>query len=211
VVFSKSHVWAERDCTIATAGGEETVDLRPRNELFAFSRECEQVVPSNVNTLVAESMSWSFRRPLRPAVTPLGAISSGNTSAVSHVLQTFNPLFPRGLYYGYIDSTGSPNATVIHPRTQSYCLADRFRSRNALLVWRTSAADGIFSRPGFFLRSGNDKNPVTSAVFRTSPSGGVRTATRPSRRLPPLRGRRVPARKLTATEKLVGLKMNYRF
>jgi len=56
----------------------------------------------------AQSLSWSFRdRPLRPAVSLLGAISSGNTRSGSPVLQTFNPLFPRGLYYGYIDSSGS--------------------------------------------------------------------------------------------------------
>ena len=84
----------------------------------------------------AQSLSWSFRdRPLRPAVTLLGAISSGNTSAASSVLKTFNPLFPRGLYYGYIDSTGSPNATVVHPELSlTISPADRFYSRDTLLV-----------------------------------------------------------------------------
>jgi len=104
----------------------------------------------------AQSLSWSFRdRPLRPAVSLLGAISSGNTSAASAVVQTFNPLFPRGLYYGYIDSTGSSNATVIHPElsltisTTVSILATHFS------FWRTSAADGIYSQPGFLLRAGN--------------------------------------------------------
>jgi hypothetical protein len=55
-----------------------------------------------------QSLSWSFRdRPLHQVVSLLGGISTGDTNPASHVLQTFNPLFPSGLYYGYIDSTGS--------------------------------------------------------------------------------------------------------
>jgi hypothetical protein len=106
---------------------------------------------------VAETMSWSFQdRPLRPVVSLLGGISSGNTSAASHVLQTFNPLFPRGLYYGYIDSTGSPNATVIHPELGLTISPTVSILATHFSFWRTSAADGIYSQPGFFLRSGNE-------------------------------------------------------
>jgi hypothetical protein len=65
--------------------------------------------------------------------------SSGETSPASHVLQTFNRCSRAG-YYGYIDSTGSLNAIVLHPE---------------LSLWRTSAADGISFQPGFFLRTGN--------------------------------------------------------
>ena len=105
----------------------------------------------------AQSLSWSFRdRPLRPAVTLLGAISSGNTSASSTVLQTFNPLFPRGLYYGYIDSTGSPNATVVHPELSLTISPTVSILATHFSFWRTSAADGIYSQPGFLLRTGNE-------------------------------------------------------
>ena len=104
----------------------------------------------------AQSLSWTFRdSPLRPAVSLLGAISSGNTGAGSHVLQTFNPLFPRGLYYGYIDSTGSPNATVIHPELSLTISPTVSILATHFSFWRTSAADGIYSQPGFLLRAGN--------------------------------------------------------
>jgi hypothetical protein len=104
----------------------------------------------------AQSLSWSFRdRPLRPVVTFLGAISSGDTSPASHVLQTFNPLFPRGLYYGYIDSTGSPNATVLHPELSITISPTVSILTTHFSFWRTSAADGIYSQPGFLLRAGN--------------------------------------------------------
>jgi hypothetical protein len=105
----------------------------------------------------AQSMSWSFPdRPLRPMVSLLGAVSSGSTSTDSHVLQTFNPLFPRGLYYGYIDSTGSPNATVIHPELSLTISPTVSILATHFSFWRTSTADGIYSQPGFFLRAGNE-------------------------------------------------------
>jgi len=105
----------------------------------------------------AQSLSWSFRdRPLRPAVSLLGAVSSGNTSAAAPVLQTFNPLFPRGLYYGCIDSTGSPNATVIHPELSLTISPTVSILATHFSFWRTSAADGIYSQPGFLLRAGNE-------------------------------------------------------
>jgi hypothetical protein len=105
----------------------------------------------------AHSMSWSFRdSPLRPVVSLLGAISSGDTSSASNVLQTFNPLFPRGLYYGFIDSTGSPNAIVLHPELSLTISPTVSIVATHFSFWRTSAADGIYSQPGFLLRAGNE-------------------------------------------------------
>src|SRR6266853_4780476 len=83
-------------------------------------------------------------------------MASGNTSEASRVLQTFNPLFPRGLYYGYIDSTGSPNATVLHPELSLTILPTVSIVATHFSFWRTSAADGIYSQPGFLLRAGNE-------------------------------------------------------
>jgi Alginate export len=104
-------------------------------------------------------MSWLrpvFKRPsLKSGGKSSRAISSGDTSPTSPVLHTFNPLFSRGLYYGYIDSTGSPNTTVLDPELSLTIpptvsiLATHFSS------WRTFAADGTYSQPGFLLRAGN--------------------------------------------------------
>lgn len=106
---------------------------------------------------VAQSLSWSFRsRPLRPVVSLLVATASGDKSPAASDLQTFNPLFPRGLYYGYIDSTGSPNATVIHPEVSVTVSPTISVTASHFSFWRTSGADGIYSQPGFFLRSGDE-------------------------------------------------------
>jgi hypothetical protein len=105
----------------------------------------------------AESASWAFRnRRLRPVISLLGAIASGDAGAATNVLQTFNPLFPRGLYYGYIDSTGSPNATVLHPGFSLTVSPTVSILANHFSFWRTSAADGIYSQPGLLLRVGNE-------------------------------------------------------
>lgn len=105
----------------------------------------------------AQSLSWSFpTRPLRPVVTLLGAISSGDKNPASAGLQTFNPLFPRGLYYGYIDSSGSPNAMVIHPEI-SLTISPRVSvMATHFSFWRESTSDGLYSQPGFLLRSGTE-------------------------------------------------------
>ena len=106
---------------------------------------------------LAQGSSWTFAsRPLRPVVSLLGAISSGDGNAASGTtLGTFNPLFPRGLYYGYIDSTGSPNAIVIHPELNLTVSRTVSLMATHFSFWRTSTADGIYSQPGFFLRAAN--------------------------------------------------------
>ena len=136
--------------------------VHAKQRAFAMFTEADfQFGSFGAGTIVAwkyaQSLSWSFRdHPLRPVVTLLGAISSGDTSAASPALQTFNPLFPRGLYYGYIDSTGSPNAIVLHPQLGLTILPTVSILAAHFSFWRTSAADGIYSQPGFFLRAGNE-------------------------------------------------------
>jgi alginate export protein len=105
----------------------------------------------------AQSVSWSFKsRPLHPVVRLLGAIARGDTNPASPELQTFNPLFPRGLYYGYIDSTGSPNAIVLHPELGLTLSPTVSLTATHFSFWRTSLADGIYSQPGFLLRPGSE-------------------------------------------------------
>lgn len=134
-----------------------------------------------------QSLSWSFRdRPLHPVVSLLGGISSGDTNPASHVLQTFNPLFPSGLYYGYIDSTGSPNAIVLHPELSLTISPTVSISARHFSFWRTSAADGIYSQPGFFLRGGNENQSRYVGSLQDLAVRWRATVIPPSRRLPPI-------------------------
>jgi hypothetical protein len=98
---------------------------------------------------------YAFERArLRPRVGLNFAISSGDKDPRDPDLQTFHPLFPRGLYYGFVDSSGSLNGIVLHPSTVLQ-LSRSFSLRNEVfLFWRRRATDGLYSQPGFFLRTG---------------------------------------------------------
>jgi hypothetical protein len=63
----------------------------------------------------AQGLSYSFSHlKFQPVPSLLFGISSGDTNPANPDLQTFYPLFPRGLYYGFIDDSGSLNAIVLH-------------------------------------------------------------------------------------------------
>ena len=99
--------------------------------------------------------AYAFDRArLRPRLGLNFAISSGDKDPRDPDLQTYHPLFPKGLYYGYIDSSGSLNAIVLHPST-TLQLSRSLSLRNEVFVfWRQQTTDGIYSQPGFFLRTG---------------------------------------------------------
>jgi hypothetical protein len=104
---------------------------------------------------VAERLTWSLPALRgRPVLKLQGAVSSGDRDPAAADLQTFHPLFPRGLYYGRLDSSGSLNAIVVHPEV-SLTLSPAF-SLSASTFWfrRQSNRDGLYSQPGFLLRDG---------------------------------------------------------
>ena len=68
-------------------------------------------------------------------------------------LQTFYPLFPKGLYYGYIDDSGSLNAIVVHPQIAFHLSKVASVAPGAYLFWRESVGDGLYSAPGGLLRT----------------------------------------------------------
>ncbi len=104
----------------------------------------------------AQGVSYSLPRiRYRPILGLQGAISSGDGSPSNTNLQTFYPLFPKGLYYGYmLFTSGSLNAIVVHP-TASLQLS-RILSINldSFFFWRQSTSDGLYSQSGMFLRTG---------------------------------------------------------
>jgi hypothetical protein len=111
----------------------------------------------------AQMLSYGFPRGrFRPVVSILGAISSGDKNPGDPDLQTFHPLFPKGLYYGYMDSTsGSLNAIVIHPKVGLQLSKTLSLAADSFFFWRQRTSDGLYSQPGFFLRTGQ----VTQARY----------------------------------------------
>jgi hypothetical protein len=91
---------------------------------------------------------------LKPEIALGIGAASGDRNPKSATLNTFNTLFPTGMYFGLIGMNGAPNH--IAPRsalTLHLSKTVTFRAE-FWLFWRETANDGIYSVPGFLLRPG---------------------------------------------------------
>jgi hypothetical protein len=103
----------------------------------------------------AQGHSYSFSHlKFRPVPSLLFGISSGDANPASPDLQTFYPLFPKGLYYGFIDDSGSLNAIVLHERIALQISKKGSLAPEDFFFWRQRTTDGLYSQPGVLLRSG---------------------------------------------------------
>jgi hypothetical protein len=97
----------------------------------------------------AQTLSYSFSHlKFRPVPSLLFGISSGDKNPANPDLQTFYPLFPKGLYYGFIDDSGSLNAIVLHGR----------------LITTTVQLLGTYYEAGAFLRETSPPGRNTAYV-----------------------------------------------
>ena len=96
----------------------------------------------------------SPRVALRPELALGVGAASGDAGATSRTLGTFNPLFPTGSYFGMIGMNGAPNHVA--PRATITLHAPKRVTARAefMAFWRESLADGVYSVPGFLMRSG---------------------------------------------------------
>ncbi len=104
----------------------------------------------------AQGVSYSFPRTrYQPVFGLQGAISSGDGDPRNTDLQTFYPLFPKGLYYGYmLFTSGSLNAIVAHPSLGIQLSRTLSLNLDSFFLWRQNRGDGLYSQSGMFLRSG---------------------------------------------------------
>jgi len=90
----------------------------------------------------------------KPRVALKADVASGDHDPNDNGLQTFNPLFPRGLYHQLVDLNGHVNfldldpTLVLHPLTRLSLTADWG------FFWHESLRDGLYSVGGFFIRPG---------------------------------------------------------
>jgi hypothetical protein len=102
-----------------------------------------------------QALSYSFSHlKFRPVPSLLFAISSGDKNPANPDLQTFYPLFPKGLYYGFIDDSGSLNAIVLHEKIALQISKKVSLAPDSFFFWRQRTTDGLYSHPGVLLRSG---------------------------------------------------------
>jgi Alginate export len=109
-------------------------------------------------------LAWKFAHGLsysparvryQPTFGIQGAVSSGDRDSKNADLQTFDPLFPKGLYYGYmIFTSGSLNAIVAHPSFGMQLSKILSLNLDNFFLWRQTTADGLYAQSGLFLRTG---------------------------------------------------------
>jgi hypothetical protein len=101
---------------------------------------------------VAPSLGYQFRAfPGKPVLSIQGAISSGDKDAKVTDLQTFNPLYPKAIYYGFIDNAGSANLEVLHPKVDLQVTKPMKLTVGCYWFWRQQTADGLYAINGAYL------------------------------------------------------------
>ena len=92
--------------------------------------------------------------PLKPRFSAKADISSGDNPN-SRTLGTFNPLFPKGNYFGVLATTGPGpiNFIDVHPHVEAALPHDVSVSFDWIVQWRENANDGVYAVPGFLIRA----------------------------------------------------------
>jgi hypothetical protein len=94
--------------------------------------------------------------PLKPRLSAKADISSGD-HPVTNTLGTFNPLFPKGDYFGVLATTGPGpiNFIDVHPHLELALPHNVSASFDWIVQWRESLDDGVYNVPGSLIRAGN--------------------------------------------------------
>jgi hypothetical protein len=102
---------------------------------------------------VASETGYRFPNiPLKPRFSAKADISSGDDPR-TNTLGTFNPLFPKGNYFGVLATAGPGPINFIdaHPRVEATLPHSVTISVDWIFQWRESLRDGVYSVPGFLI------------------------------------------------------------
>ena len=108
-------------------------------------------------TVASETGYRSPALPLKPRFSAKADISSGDNPS-SKTLGTFNPLFPKGNYFGVLATTGPGPINFIdfHPHIETTFPHNVTASVDWIFQWRENVLDGVYSVPGFLIRPAGD-------------------------------------------------------
>ena len=92
--------------------------------------------------------------PLKPRFSAKADISSGDHPS-TNTLGTFNPLYPKGNYFGVLATTGPGpiNFIDVHPHVELVAPQNVSLSFDWIFQWRQSLDDGVYAVPGFLIRA----------------------------------------------------------
>jgi len=93
----------------------------------------------------ASDVGFTFANTLfEPRLGLKANVTSGDDNPDNRELQTFNPLFPRGAYFGEPALIGPANHVDVHPQLELALLRNLTLTVNWDCFWRESTHDGIY-------------------------------------------------------------------
>jgi hypothetical protein len=107
----------------------------------------------------ASETSYTFADlPLKPTIGLRANIISGDRDAGDADLQTFNPLFPRGRYFGEMGLIGPYNLINAQPFLTLSPTDDTTITLASVLYWRQTTGDGVYNNGGRLIRAAGDSD-----------------------------------------------------
>jgi hypothetical protein len=102
---------------------------------------------------VASSTGYTFEDvPLSPRLGLRANIISGDDDADDSDLQTFNPMFPKGKYFGELTLLGPENLMNLHSTLDLHLGQGWSLGVAGMFFWRESMGDGIYDLGGNLIR-----------------------------------------------------------
>ena len=106
-------------------------------------------------SLATETGFSAVTMPLKPAFRLRANIASGDGDPDDGRLGTFNPMFPKGKYFGELSPIGPYNIINLHPSVDLDLGRGVSLGLASVFYWRESRNDGVYDVPGNLIRRGD--------------------------------------------------------
>src|SRR6185295_3754013 len=107
----------------------------------------------------ASDVGFTFENaPLKPRLGLRANVTSGDDNPNNQDLQTFNPLFPRGAYFGEPALIGPENHIDVHPQLDFAITKTMTLTFDWDWFWRESTRDGVYGPAVNLVQSGQTSN-----------------------------------------------------
>lgn len=114
----------------------------------------------NINAWTASvDLGYSFENiKFKPTINLRNDYISGDKKQGDGNLNTFNPLYPKGGYFGFSPQVGPVNLIDIHPYATMDLLSNLKMQVDVVFNWRYSLEDGVYRPSGMFNLAGSESN-----------------------------------------------------
>ena len=100
--------------------------------------------------------------PCGPNLSLRADVASGDANPRARTLNTFNPLFPKGIYFTEPGFIGPSNLVALHPVLDLHLHKGLGLVTTVVAYWRQDRADGVYNFGGFPSVPGPGSMPVPS-------------------------------------------------